>query len=153
MPGRPCDKCKKMMKRNKNGFECLRCSDSSQLENDGTRDEPDMDLDQDLDFNNLDLDDREDQIKDQIATTIFNGLETRADEITIKTEPHPENSDEENEKITNLICNTQSTISVKNEPLTFPRKPKYSRDIEIITLSDEEEEPKPMKKSETLKVS
>ena len=148
LPGRPCDKCKKMMRRNKNGFECLRCSDSSQLKNDRTRDEPDMDLDQDLDFNNLDLKDKEDQIKDhQGITKIFN-----VDDITIKPEPLLQNSDEETEKITNLVCNTQSTISisVKNEPLTFPGKPKYSRDIEIITLSDEEDDLQPMQKSDTL---
>ena len=149
LPGRPCDKCKKMMRRNKNGFECLRCSDSSRLKNDRTRDEPDMDLGQDLDFNNLDLEDKEDQIKDQGITTIFN-----VDDITIKTELHLENSDEETEKITNLVCNTQSAmsaISVKSEPLTFPGKPKHSRDIEIITLSDEEEEIQPMHKSDTLR--
>ena len=147
LPGRPCDKCKKMMRRNKNGFECLRCSDSSQLKHNKARDAPDMDLDQDLDFNNLDLENK-DQIKDQGITKIFN-----VDDITIKTELHLENSDEETEKITNLVCNTQSamsTISVKSEPLTFPGKPKHSRDIEIITLSDEEEAIQPTQKSDTL---
>ena len=63
-----------------------------------------------------------------------------------------QNLDEDNEKITNLICNTQSTISVsvKSEPLAFPGRPKNSKDIEIITLSDEEEEPQPQPKSGSL---
>jgi hypothetical protein len=43
-----------------------------------------------------------------------------------------------------LICNSiQSTISVKSEPLSFPGKPKNSKDIEVIDLSkDEEEQPR-----------
>ena len=49
-----------------------------------------------------------------------------------------------------MICNTQSTISVKIEPLAFPGKPKNSKDIEIINLSDDEEEPQPPPKSGTL---
>ena len=61
LPGRPCDKCKKMMKRNTNGFECVRCSGSSKSKNSAKQDEPEMDLDQDWDFNNLDLEDKEDQ--------------------------------------------------------------------------------------------
>ena len=64
-PGRPCDKCKKMMKRNTNGFECVRCSDSSKFKNSAKQDEPEMDLDQDWDFNNLDLEDEEDQHRNQ----------------------------------------------------------------------------------------
>ena len=63
LPGRPCDKCKKMMKRNTNGFECVRCSGSSKFKNSAKQDEPEteMDLDQDWDFNNLDLEGKEDQ--------------------------------------------------------------------------------------------
>ena len=59
LPGRPCDKCKKMMKRNTNGFECARCTGSSKFKNSEKQDEPEMDLDQDWDFNNLDLEDLE----------------------------------------------------------------------------------------------
>ena len=72
-------------------------------------------------------------------------LGARADEITIKTEIF----DDDNEEITNLIGNTQSTISVKSEPLVFPGKPNNSKDIEIIDLSDGEEEPQPPPKSGT----
>ena len=72
LPGRPCDKCKKMMKRNTNGFECLRCSGSSKFKNSAKQDEPEMDLDQDWDFNNLDLEDKEYQNrnKEQIGENL-----------------------------------------------------------------------------------
>ena len=49
-----------------------------------------------------------------------------------------------------MICNNQSTISVKIEPLAFPGKPENSKDIEIIDLSDDEEETQPPPKSGTL---
>merc|ERR1719483_1341806 len=114
-----------------------------------------------MDFNNLDLEGKEDQNtreQEQIGENLKaleesehqnkDLLVSRTDEITIKTE----NLDEDNEKITNLICNTQSTIfvSVKSEPLAFPGRPINSKDIEIINLSDDEEEPQPQSKSGTL---
>ena len=49
-----------------------------------------------------------------------------------------------------MISNTQSTISVKSEPLAFLRQPKNSKDIEVIDLSDDEDEPQPPPKSGTL---
>ena len=70
LPGRPCDKCKKMMKRNTNGFECVRCTGSSKFKNSEKQDEPEMDLDQDWDFNNLDLEDEEDQNRNQEQTGV-----------------------------------------------------------------------------------
>ena len=69
LPGRPCDKCKKMMKRNTNGFECARCTGSSKFKNSEKQDEPEMDLDQDWDFNNLDLED-EDRNQEQIGENL-----------------------------------------------------------------------------------